>query len=382
MSGIGPENGGPGLVVGNVAGGPSGSRRGCSRGTMKITTMLSYSGGFRESAAQVAEFEKVGLDLVWVAEAYGFDSPSLMGYLAALTEHVGIGAAILPIYTRTPTLIAMTAAGLDALSDGRFELGLGASGPQVIEGFHGVPYVAPLGRTREVIEICRNVWARDAPLTHDGNIFTLPLPPDQGTGLGKALKIIGRPVRADIPIWVASLGEKNVALTAELATGWMPMIFVPEKAKAVWGSALDAGMARRDPALGPLQITAGGLLAIGDGDDVKAVRELSRHMLALYIGGMGAKARNFYKGVARRCGYEDAAEKIQDLYLGGDKAAAAAAVPDDLLELTSLCGSESYVAERIAAYAEAGVTHLQVAPMPVGDQRPVDLIEKVKKLAG
>jgi len=349
---------------------------------MKITTMLSYAGGFRESAAQVAEFEKAGLDLVWVAEAYGFDSPSLMGYLAALTEHVGIGAAILPIYTRTPTLIAMTAAGLDALSGGRFELGLGASGPQVIEGFHGVPYAAPLGRTREVIEICRNVWAREAPLTHDGNIFTLPLPPDRGTGLGKALKIIGRPVRADIPIWVASLGEKNVALTAELATGWIPMIFIPEKAKAVWGSALDAGMARRDPTLGPLQITAGGLLAIGDGDDVKAVRELSRHMLALYIGGMGAKGRNFYNDVARRCGYEDAAEKIQDLYLNGDKAVAAAAVPDDLLELTSLCGSEGYVAERIAAYAEAGVTHLQVAPVPVGDQRPVDLIEKVKKLVG
>src|SRR5450756_1576782 len=151
---------------------------------MKITTMLSYAGGFRESAAQVAEFEKAGLDLVWVAEAYGFDSPSLMGYLAALTEHVGIGAAILPIYTRTPTLIAMTAAGLDALSGGRFELGLGASGPQVIEGFHGVPYAAPLGRTREVIEICRNVWAREAPLTHDGNIFTLNRPGfDGGSGV-------------------------------------------------------------------------------------------------------------------------------------------------------------------------------------------------------
>lgn len=349
---------------------------------MKISTMLSYAGGFRESAAQVAEFEKAGLDLVWVAEAYGLDGPSLMGYLAALTETVEIGSAILPIYTRTPTLLAMTAAGIDALSEGRFHLGLGASGPQVIEGWHGVPYTAPLGRTREIVEICRKVWAREAPLTHDGSIFTLPLPPDQGTGLGKALKIIGRPVRSEIPIWLASLGEKNVALTAEIANGWIPMLFIPEKVKNVWGGALDAGMAKRDPALGPLQITAGGLLAIGDGDDVKAVRDLSRAHFARYIGGMGAKGRNFYNDVARRSGFEEAAATIQDLYLDGKKKEAEAAVPDELLELTTLCGPESYVAERIAAFAEAGVTHLQVIPVPTGGQRPVDLIEKVKQLAG
>jgi F420-dependent oxidoreductase-like protein len=349
---------------------------------MKISTMLSYAGGYRESAAQVVEFEHAGLDLVWVAEAYGLDSPSLMGYLAALTQQVEIGSAILPLYTRTPTLIAMTAAGIDTLSEGRFHLGLGASGPQVIEGWHGVPYVAPLGRTRDVIEICRKVWAREAPLTHEGTTYTLPLPPDQGTGLGKALKIIGRPVRSEIPVWVASLGEKNVELTAEIADGWIPMLFVPEQAHQVWGSALKAGQAKRDPSLGPLQITAGGVLAIGDGDAVVAIRELSRAYLALYIGGMGAKGRNFYNDVARRAGYEEAAETIQDLYLSGKRAEAEAAVPDELLERLSLCGPESYVAERIAAFAEAGVTHLQVAPVPVGDQRAVDLIETVKRLAG
>jgi F420-dependent oxidoreductase-like protein len=349
---------------------------------MKISTMLSYAGGFRESAAQVVELERAGLDLVWVAEAYGLDSPSLLGYLAALTERVEIGSAILPIYTRTPTLIAMTAAGIDALSDGRFHLGLGASGPQVIEGWHGVPYDAPLGRTREVVEICRKVWARQAPLTHQGKYYTLPLPADRGTGLGKALKIIGRPVRPRVPVWIASLGEKNVELTAEVAEGWIPMLFVPEKVKQVWGSALDAGLARRDPALGPLQITAGGLLAIGEGDDVTAVRELSRGYLALYIGGMGAKGRNFYNDVARRCGYEEAAETIQDLYLSGKRTEAEAAVPDELLELLSLCGPESYIAERIAAFAEAGVTHLQVAPVPLGDQRAADLVETVKRLVG
>jgi F420-dependent oxidoreductase-like protein len=348
---------------------------------MKISTMLSYAGGFKESAAEVRQLEKAGLDLVWVAEAYGFDAPSLLGYLAALTDRVELGSAILPLYSRTPTLLAMTAAGIDALSEGRFHLGLGASGPQVIEGFHGVPYAAPLARTRETVEICRKVWARDAPLTHDGPVFTLPLPPDQGTGLGKALKIIAHPVRPAIPIWLASLGEKNVALTAEVADGWLPMFFVPERAKAAWGAALDAGLARRDPALGPLQISTGGLLAIGDGPEVTAVRELARASTALYVGGMGAKGANFYNDVVRRYGFEQEAEEIQDLYLAGQKDEAAARVPDELLELTSLCGPEGYVAERIAAYAEAGVTHLMVAPVPVGDQLATDLIEKVKQLA-
>ncbi len=208
---------------------------------MKISTQLSYAGGFKASARRVADMEAAGLDLVWVAEAYGFDSPSLMGYLAALTERVEIGSGILPIYTRTPTLLAMTAAGLDALSDGRFHLGLGASGPQVIEGFHGVPYTAPVGRTREIVEVCRDVWRREAPLEHHGRYYDLPLPPGEGTSLGKALKIIAHPVRSAIPIWVAALGEANVAMAAEVADGWMPILFIPERAADVWGTALKAG---------------------------------------------------------------------------------------------------------------------------------------------
>ncbi len=349
---------------------------------MKISTFLSYAGGFRQAAADVAEFEKAGLDLVWVAEAYGLDGPSLMGYIAALTETVEIGSAILPIFTRTPTLIAMTAAGIDTLSDGRFHLGLGSSGPQVIEGFHGVPFTAPIGRTREIIDVCRQVWKREGPLIHEGTYYSVPLPPDQGTGLGKALKIIAHPVRPSIPIWVAALGEKNVAMTAEVADGWIPMMFMPDKAREIWGPALDAGAAKRDPTLGPLQITTGGLLAIGEGEDVVALRELSRPMVALYVGGMGAKGKNFYNDVVRRYGFEREAEQIQNLYLDGKKKEAEALVPAALLEATSLCGPESYVAERIAAYAAAGVTHLQVTPLPVGDQKPVDLIAKVKELAG
>ncbi len=349
---------------------------------MKISTMLDYSGGFKRSAQNVVELEKAGLDLVWVAEAYGFDGPSLMGYLAALTENVEIGSAILTIYTRTPTLMAMTGAGLDALSDGRFHLGLGASGPQVIEGFHGVPYDAPLGRTREIAAICRQVWKREGPVEFDGKYYQLPLPAGKGTGLGKALKIITHPVRPTIPIWLAALGEKNVEMTAEIADGWIPHLFIPEKAHKVWGASLAAGTAKRDASLAPLMLTAGGMLAIGEGDDVIALREKVRPMVALYVGGMGAKGKNFYNDVAVRYGYEKEAEVIQDLYLSGKKAEAEAAVPDEFLELTTLCGPEAYVADRIAAYKEAGVTHLQVAPVPTAGQRPADLIETVKRLAG
>jgi len=347
---------------------------------MKISTMLSYAGGFKEAAREVAEMEKAGLDLVWVAEAYGFDSPSLMGYLAALTERVDIGAAILPIYTRTPTLIAMTAAGIDALSDGRFHLGLGASGPQVIEGFHGVPYTNPLGRTREIVEICRSVWRRDAPVVHEGANFTLPLPAEKGTGLGKALKIIAHPVRSEIPVWIASLGEKNVALTAEIADGWLPILFIPERARDVWGGALEAGAKKRDASLGELMISAGGLLAIGEGEEFTKLRELQRSMVALYVGGMGAKGKNFYNELAIRYGFEKEAEVIQDLYLAGQKREAEAAVPDEFLELTTLCGSKSYVAERIAAFKEAGVTHLQVHPLPQLGQSAASLIADVKEM--
>jgi F420-dependent oxidoreductase-like protein len=336
---------------------------------------LNYAGSHADSARQAVELEKAGLDVVWVAEAYSYDAPSFMGYLAAKTERLEIGSAILPIYSRTPTLNAMTAAGIDAMSGGRCILGLGASGPQVIEGFHGVPYDRPLTRTREIIDICRTVWAREAPLTYDGAAYHIPLPEGQGTGLGKPLKIINHPVRPRIPIWVAALGEKNVAMTAEVADGWLPIFFMPDKARAVFGPALDAGAAKRDPSLGPLEIAAGGLLAIGEEAAVAPVRELGRPMAALYIGGMGAKGQNFYNALACRYGYEKEAAEIQDLYLSGQKKEAAAKVPDALLEGTSLCGPEGYIKEKVAALAEAGVTHLNVTPV---GQDPVAMIEQLR----
>ena len=339
---------------------------------MKFGMQIDYAGGFAESAAKVAEYEKAGLDIAWVAEVYGFDAPTFMGYLAAKTESITIGAGILPIYTRTPTLMAMTAASMDTLTNGRFILGLGASGPQVIEGFHGVKYDAPLGRTREIIDICRIVWKRER-VTYDGKYYQLPLPAGEGTGLGKPLKMIAKPIREDIPVWIASLGPKNVELTAEIANGWLPIFYMPERANDVWGADLAAGMAKRDPSLGPLEICAGGLVAIGD--DKSDIAELARPMAALYVGGMGAKGRNFYNDLMCRYGYEEDAEKIQDLYLEGKKDEAAALVPSEFLKLTNLCGPEGFVRERIEAYAAAGVNVLNI--IPVGEN-PTAIIEKLK----
>jgi len=238
------------------------------------------------SAADFADYEKAGVELFTVAELYGFDAVSRLGYLAACTTRAHISSGILQLYSRTPTLLAMTAAGLDDVSDGRFELGIGTSGPQVIEGFHGVPFDAPIGRTRETIEICRMVWRREQPLSYQGKHYTVPLPADQGTGLGKPLKMIDHPFRDRIPITVASIGPRNVTLTAELAEGWVPPFYVPEKAADVWGDSLRAGFAKRDPALGPLNVQVGASVAIGD--DVEHLREVDRPQRALYIGGMGA----------------------------------------------------------------------------------------------
>ncbi len=341
---------------------------------MRLSTMLDYSRGFKQSADFVADFERAGLDIVWVAEAYGYDSPSQMGYIAAKTERIEIGSSILPIYSRTPALLAQTAAGLDALSEGRFILGLGASGPQVIEGWHGVPYTSPLERTREVIEICRRVWRREV-LTNDG-LFTIPVPAGQGTGLGKPLKLITHPVRAEIPVWVAAIGPKNVEMTAEIADGWFPFFYYPEKAADVWGKSLAAGATRRDASRAPLEIAAGGLAAVGEG--LEPLREMMRPMAALYIGGMGAKGHNFYNTLACRYGYEAEAKAIQDLYLSGKKDEAAAAVPLELLERTSLVGPPGYVAERIAAFKEAGVTVLNVT---VVGADPLATIEQLKEWA-
>lgn len=343
---------------------------------MKLSTQLTYSGNPREAADRVAELETAGLDTVWVAEAYGFDSPTLMGYLAARTETVEIGAAILNVYSRTPGALAQTAAGLDNVSGGRAILGLGASGPQVIEGWHGVPYDKPLGRTREVVDIVRAALRRER-LEHDGAIFKLPLPQSQGTGLGKPLKMLTKPERSAVPIYVAALGKKNVEGTAEYADGWLPFLFAPERANDVWGAALAAGRAKRPEDLGPLQIAAGGMVSVGE--DVKGMLDLVRPTVALYVGGMGAKGRNFYNTLMCEYGFEKEAAQIQEMYLDGHKRDAEAVVPVEMLEMCNLVGPESYVKERIAAFAEAGVTNLQVMPAPADGGDPAALVAQLKE---
>src|SRR5690606_29091346 len=297
---------------------------------------------------------------LFTGEAYTADAVSTMGFLAAVTERARIGTSILPIFTRTPTVLAMTAVGVDKLSNGRCVLGLGASGPQVIEGFHGVPYDAPIQRTREIIEICRQVWRRDK-IEHDGKKYKIPLPPDQGTGLGKPLKIMDHPVRERIPVFVASLGPKNVEMSVEVAEGWIPLHFWPERAGDVWGDAIAAGQAKRDPQLGSLEIVAGGNLAITD--DYEDLRESARPMLTLYFGGMGAKGKNFYNDLLARYGFEEDAAFIQDAYLDGRRKEASTRVPRELIDATSLVGPEGWVKERVAAFKDAGVTALNVSPV-------------------
>jgi F420-dependent oxidoreductase-like protein len=342
---------------------------------VKISTQLMYAGNPREAADQVVALEQAGLDTVWVPEAYGFDSPTLMGYLAAKTETVEIGAAILNIYSRTPSALLQTAAGLDNVSGGRAIIGLGASGPQVIEGFHGVAYDKPLGRTKEIIDLIRRGLRRET-LVHDG-IFTLPLPEGEGTGLGKPLKLLTKPERPSIPLYIAALGPKSVEGAAEYADGWLPFLFVPEKSADVWGESLARGKAKRQEGLGPLEICAGGMVAIGEGPETKALLEFVRPTVALYVGGMGARGKNFYNDLMCQYGYEKEAKEIQDLYLGGNKRDAEALVPDDLLELGNLVGPASYVKERIAAFAEAGVTNLQVIP---ASDDPAATIRQLREL--
>jgi F420-dependent oxidoreductase-like protein len=333
---------------------------------MKLSMSINYGGGFKEAAQRVVELEKAGLDQVWVAEAYSNDAISQVGYLAAITDRVEIGTGIVNVFSRTAALMAMTAAGCDYVSDGRFILGLGASGPQVVEGFHGVKYEKPMQRIKEYIEACRMIWKREEKFDYQGQTFQAPLPPGEGTGLGKPLKLVNHPVRSNIPIWWASLKGLSVTATAEIADGWLPIMFIPEKFHRVWGDQLKAGLAKRDPSLPRLEIGAGGMLAIGEdlvGDKQAAILDFARPNTALYVGGMGARGKNFYNDICRDYGYEQEAVDIQDLYLEGKKDEAAARVPAEWLELSHMVGPVGYIKERVGAFKEAGVTVLSVNPV-------------------
>ncbi|MGH3664603.1 MAG: LLM class F420-dependent oxidoreductase, partial [Egibacteraceae bacterium] len=321
---------------------------------MRLGLNIGYSGSAIEDILPLVEHaDRVGIDSVWAAEAYGSDAVTVLSYLAARTTRIKLGTAILQMPARTPANTAMTAMTLDALSGGRLLLGLGLSGPQVVEGWHGVPYGKPLGRTREYVEIVRKAIARTEPLTHAGEHYRIPYDGADATGLGKPLKSILHPVRDRIPIYLAAIGPRNVALTAQIADGWLPVFYSPER-EATYNADLDAGFAEagRDPA--ELDIAPSVMVAAGD--DLDACRDQLRPYFALYIGGMGARGRNFYCDLVTRYGFGDAAQRIQDHYLDGRKAEAAAEVPDALLDETALVGPLDRIVDRLEAWKASRIT--------------------------
>jgi F420-dependent oxidoreductase-like protein len=324
---------------------------------MQLGLSLGYWGADkRDDSALVMEADRLGYHSVWTAEAYGSDAVTPLAYYAAKTSQIRLGTGILQMPARTPAMTAMTATTLDHLSDGRLLLGLGASGPQVVEGWHGVAYGKPLKRTREYVDVVRAMLRREAPVEYDGEYYQLPLA--GGTGLGKPLKLITHPLRSDVPIYLASVGPKNVALTAEIADGWLPVFYSPEHAGEVWGDAVAAGIAASGDTAKSFDIAPSAAVAIGD--DADAARNHLRATIALYVGGMGAKGKNFYAELVTRYGYGDAAETVQDAYLSGDRWAAMAAIPDNLVDAMNLVGSAEQVSDRIDVYRDAGATTLLV----------------------
>lgn len=333
---------------------------------MKLGINLGYQdwgAGLASAVATTKRAEALGFHSAWTAEAYGTDAITPLTWLMANTERMHFGPAIMQMPARTPAMTAMTAATLDAMSGGRFMLGIGASGPQVAEGWHGQPYGKPLGKTREYVEIVREILRRERPLEHHGEHYDIPYSGPGATGLGKPLKMIIHPLRADIPIYVAAIGPKNVELVAEIADGWLPIFYSPYRAEDTWGAAIDAGLAKAGKTRDQFDVAA--TVSVIVGDDVEMLANFVRPMAALYIGGMGARGKNFYNDLACRYGYEEQAAQIQDLYLEGKKREAAAAVPLELIDEIALIGPKARIADRLEAWKEAGV-----GTMILGAQQP------------
>jgi F420-dependent oxidoreductase-like protein len=336
---------------------------------VKLGLIVGYwpsSGPPADAAEQVAAAEELGFDSIWTSEAYGSDCFTPLAWWGAATRRVKLGTAITQISARTPASTAMTALTLDHLSGGRVVLGLGVSGPQVVEGWYGQDYAKPLARTREYVEIVRRVIAREAPVEFRGEHYSVPLP--GGTGLGKPLKSIVRPLRTEIPIYLGAEGPKNVALAAEIADGWLPMFFSP-RSDGFYREALAAGFARPGARRSGDDFEVACVVPVVPGDDVEACADLLRPMLALYIGGMGARDRNFHKDVFVRLGYEAECEKIQDAYLDGRKDEAAGAVPTAMVEDVYLVGPPEKIRDDLERWRETCITTLLVSgPPPLLEQ--------------
>ncbi len=325
---------------------------------MKLGVNLGYAPpgtNPAELVPLVQEAERLGFDSVWAAEAWGTDAVTVLAWVGACTSRIKLGSAIMQIPGRTPGNTAMTAATLDLMSGGRFILGLGTSGPQVVEGWHGEPWGKPLGKTREYIELVRTALRREV-LEHHGEHYRIPYDGPGATGLGKPLKLMLRPLRADIPIYLAAIGPKNVALAAEIADGWLPMLVVPERFDDAFGPSL-AGAPEG------FEIAAGVTVLVGD--DVQSLRDALKPHIALYVGGMGAKGKNFYNSLISRYGWAAEAAQIQELYLGGKQREAIASVPDELVDAVALVGPKERIRDRLEAWLETPVTTLIVgSPQP------------------
>jgi F420-dependent oxidoreductase-like protein len=352
---------------------------------MRLGLNVGYWGSSpADNVALAQEADRLGFHSVWTAEAYGSDAVSPLVWLAAKTEKINVGTAIMQMTARAPAMAAMTAATIDLLTGGRMLAGIGASGPQVVEGWHGVPYGKPVTRAREYVEIMRKIWKREEPLEHHGEHYDIPC--RGGSGLGKPLKLIIHPLRPSIPIYLAAVGPKNVTLAAEIADGWLPVFFSPDRmniyrewldegfakhaanearklvadaaASGVFQSGLDAESPTSGKGKDLTNFDIAPTVTIQMGDDVSACRNNVKPFLALYIGGMGARDKNFYFNIACRYGYEEAAHKIQDLYLAGKKMEAMMAVPDGLVDEVALCGPKERINERLAAWKGSGITTL------------------------
>src|SRR4051795_3673594 len=328
-----------------------------------------------EQLALVKEAEAAGFDSVWAAEAYGSDAATVLAWLAASTEKIRIGSAIFQIPARSPAMTAMTAATIDNISDGRMILGIGTSGPQVAEGWHGQRFAKPLERTREYVEILRTAFARER-VEFKGNQYELPLP----DGPGKALKLMIAPVQEQIPIYIAAIGPKNTKLTGEIADGWIPTFFSPEymhESKKL----LEEGAAKREGGKLPDDFDIAPMVSIAIDDDIDRARDAVRPLLALYVGGMGSRDKNFYNQLVSRYGFEDAAKEVQNLYLDGKKDEAAAALPAELIDQTTLVGTADHIKERLAVYADAGVGTLMMSPMDFTAEGRSRVLRTVAELA-
>jgi F420-dependent oxidoreductase-like protein len=343
---------------------------------MRLGVHIGYWGLGLTSADQLAivqEAERLGYDSVWTAEAYGSDAATILAWLAGQTTTIKLGSGIFQMPGRSAAMTAMTAATIDQLSDGRMLLGIGSSGPQVSEGWHGVRFAQQLQRTREYIEVVRKALARER-LEYHGQTIELPLP----DGPGKALKLTIAPVQADMPIYLAAIGPKNTALAGEVADGWMPTLLSPEHLPLLRES-LDEGAARAGRSLESFDIAP--TVNVNITDDVQGARDAVRPFMALYVGGMGSRDKNFYNMLVRRYGFEDAAREVQDLYLEGKKDEAAAALPDELIDMVSLVGPADRVRERLRAYADAGVGTLGVSPMAWTRDERIRQLQLVAELA-